>query len=457
VAVHKCPTERDVSNYTSACAEAITKLNAARDSHPSTKDSARKGAYKAPAPASGEMFKLIGVDELSGVHATWEQLCMPLSNARDALRKVSRTGNTGNEAKEAMLYAGLESCLKSTTVRLHALARGEPFPLQVKLDGTDESLKESEDENHADRHGSSTASVADLSWGLKRECVTERCKAKHLTPPVSVASETSNKTGTSGEYGEMHQEMHRGNGALKCFKGVARLGRSTCPSPPKFPRGDRGFKKMIFVSHFSHYTKLQHRSVVHLQKIVRGYNARRRVHGLSATLEQEKSWKVRMIEAIQESGLLQGAEYSDAQVKNTIIIQTWFRGFLKKMQARVKFKRGASRLHNVQGGIFEVQQEVHTRLLLSSLQVSMRVTVEASNSSLSLPDADPQPFHPLSVMEETMKHKISGGIAPLAVTRQGLEVWAAEPLQPHVRAALGRALPYSRHLLLESPLCSDLI
>ena len=451
MAVHKCPTERDVLNYTSACAEAITKLNAARDSHPSTKDSVRKGAYKAPAPASGEMFKLSGVDELSGVHATWEQLCMPLSNARDVVRKVSRTGNTGNEAKEAMLYAGLETCLKSTTVRLHALTRGEPFPLQVKLDGTDESLKEAEDENHADRHGSSTASVADLSWGLKRECVIERSKAKskakHLPPPVSVASEASNQTGTSGAYGEMHQDMHSGHGAPKCFKGGTRLGGSTCPSPPKFPRGDRGFKKMIFVSHFSHYNKMQHRSVVHLQKIVRGYIARRRVHGLRTTLEQEKSRKVRMIEAIPESGLLQGVEY--AQVKNTILIQTWFRGILKKMRARVKFKRGASRVHNVQAGIFQVQHEVHTRLLLSSLQVSMRVTVEASNSSLSLPDADSQPFHPLSVMEETMKHKISGCILPLAVTRQGLQPWDAEPLQPHVRAALGRALPHTRQLFLK--------
>ena len=51
----------------------------------------------------------------------------------------------------------------------------------------------------------------------------------------------------------------------------------------------------------------------------------------------------------------------------------------------------------------------------------------------------PQPFHPLSVMEETLKHKISGGIAPLAVTRQGLQAWSAEPLQPAVLAALSRS------------------
>ena len=433
MAVHKCPTERDVLSYTSACREAIAKINAARDSHPSTKERARKGAYKAPAPSACEVFKL------SGVH--WEQLCMPLSYARDVVRKVSKTGNTRNEAKEAMLYAGQETCLKSTTVRLHALARGEPFPLQVKLDGTDESLKEAEDENNADRHGSATARVADLSLGLKRES-----KAKHLPRPVSEASEASNQTGTSGAYGDMHRDEHGGQGArecCKCSKRATRLGGSSGPSPPKFPRG-------IFVSHFTHYTKLQHRSVVHLQKIVRGWYARRRVRALRATLEQQKSRKVRMIEAIQVSGLpLLGVEYSDAQVKNTIKIQTWFRDILKKMQARVKFKRGANRLHVVQAGVSHVQQEVHTRVLLSSLQVSMRVTVEASNSSLSLPDADSQPFHPLSVMEETMKHKISGCILPLAVTRQGLQPWDAEPLQPHVRAALGRALPHTRQRFIK--------
>ena len=156
--------ERDVLNYTSARAESITKLNTARDSHSGTKASARKGTYKAPAPASGEMFKL------SGVHVTWEQLCMPLSNAKDVVRKLSKTGNTGNEAKEEMQYAALETCLKSTTVRLHALACREPFLLHIKLERTDECLKdtEAEDENHADRHGSSTGSVADLSWGFDR-------------------------------------------------------------------------------------------------------------------------------------------------------------------------------------------------------------------------------------------------------------------------------------------------
>ena len=41
VSVHKCPRERDVLNYMSECAEAIAKLNAARDSHPSTKERAR--------------------------------------------------------------------------------------------------------------------------------------------------------------------------------------------------------------------------------------------------------------------------------------------------------------------------------------------------------------------------------------------------------------------------------
>ena len=107
--------------------------------------------------------------------------------------------------------------------------------------------------------------------------------------------------------------------------------------------------------------------------IILGYNARRRVHGLRATLEQEKSRKVRMIEAIQESGLLQGVEYSDAQIKNIIIIQNWIRDFLKKrlfgrdflkkMRARVKFKRWANRLHIVQAGIFHVQQEQHKRLV----------------------------------------------------------------------------------------------
>jgi hypothetical protein len=112
-------------------------------------------------------------------------------------------------------------------------------------------------------------------------------------------------------------------------------------------------------------------------KIICGYNARRRVHGLRATLEQEKSRKVRMIEAIQESRLLQSVEYSDAQIKNTIIIQNWIRDILKKMQARVKFKRGANCLHNVQAGIFHVQQEVHTRLLLSSLQVTSLFTIVA--------------------------------------------------------------------------------
>ena len=47
-----------------------------------------------------------------------------------------------------------------------------------------------------------------------------------------------------------------------------------------------------------------------------------------------------MIEAIQESGLLQGVEYSDAQIKNIIIIQNWIRDFLKEVRARVKFKSG---------------------------------------------------------------------------------------------------------------------
>ena len=84
-----------------------------------------------------------------------------------------------------------------------------------------------------------------------------------------------------------------------------------------------------------------------------------------------------MIEAIQESRLLQSVEYSDAQIKNTIIIQNWIRDILKKMQARVKFKRGANCLHNVQAGIFHVQQEVHTRLLLSSLQVTSLFTIVA--------------------------------------------------------------------------------
>jgi len=248
VAVHKSPMECDVSSYHSQCAEA--KLKAAQDSRPGTRQGARMGSSSWPASAELTKFD-------QAVPASWEQLCIPLSNSKDVLRKLGDTEGAGEQA--CMVYAGQDTCLHSQTVRLDALVRGQPFPLEVKL-------LESELSSHRPCPGEGAAvqdisspRPADLQARLGREKAKEakEAKAKRIRRPASQDTEASAHTQTS---------FATGNPLLR--------------SAPRAHASLQPKKKSQYVSHFTLYSKKQLNYLVFIQKMARGFLDRCRVNKL---------------------------------------------------------------------------------------------------------------------------------------------------------------------------------
>jgi hypothetical protein len=217
----------------------------------------------------------------------------------------------------------------------------------------------------------------------------------------------------------LHQEsMKTSIRALRTDAGLARYAHSfraaqkqRVPAPEYFSSFTQFSSEMVF-------------SIIHMQKLARGFLARKRMSKMRAEME-----------------LLRG-QYSEEEAQKIVRLQKWARKNHSGSIAVVNFQ---TRMKRVMRATALINQSAHIQnaALLKSLSIAVSVAVEGCEPRAAddgSHGAHRKAKHPLTALEDKMKLVIPSAACdlPLVVTVDGIE-----PSDPETQlAALRAALPH---------------